>query len=311
MTVNNRNIEILEEEKKQLEFMNGTIAELEEKKQKSRQVVRTRPLSYPRTVCSKHKKIKGDVTVYEQICHDHCHIEGVPNELINRVELQKCDAMEDGTCKVCHHSWNVHMHISYEFYTEMEEYDDPDIVEQLAQKGSEKFDKQKFIRSKQLEISELKSEQETILKITAQFASFLKENAITAFNDDLELYLEQQINEEQEKASQGSKPAKVTLATLKQDLQKYIAQRKSFDDALKRGNSACRLEDFNTLVKELYNLKRNGKEIERLMSELTSIQNKNATPSLNSVKTSISANVSGGIVDSVVGSLAKVWKNIW
>ena len=78
-------------------------------------------LEYPMTVCAgqgckTYVNVGEDRvrhTVYNQICHDHCYLSGVPYETINNEKLRDCKAMKNDLCSKCSHSYKVHMHITY------------------------------------------------------------------------------------------------------------------------------------------------------------------------------------------------------
>ena len=100
---------------------------------------------------------------------------------------------ETGDCLVCHCNWSKHMHITYE--NEIIELDviDDSIKEMIEQQ---------------------KNEQEELMTASAKFANFTRQNAIVAFNDDLDAYLELLINEEMSKKSSGAKNDQVLKGSL-------------------------------------------------------------------------------------------------
>jgi len=165
------------------------------------------------------------------------------------------------------------MHISYEIEFIEIEVDNENIVKLLASKDIEKITKSAFIAIKEAEINAMKCERDEILKINAQFASFLKENAITPYNDDLAAYLNHQITEEQEKNGLGSDNNKLIKA-LTENLARYNAEVKSFEEATLNSKSTCTLDNFQTLVSKLYSLPLNGPTIKSLMEGISLINAK-------------------------------------
>lgn len=78
-------------------------------------------LDYPMTVCAAEScktyvnigKSRERNTIYEQVCHDHCYLSGVPVETTNNEQLRGCAAMSDGNYNHCSHDYRVHMHLTY------------------------------------------------------------------------------------------------------------------------------------------------------------------------------------------------------
>ena len=78
-------------------------------------------LDYPMTVCADETckkyvnigKSRERNTVYQQVCHAHCHLSGVPVETTNNEQLSGCAAMSGGYCQLCSHNYRVHMHLTY------------------------------------------------------------------------------------------------------------------------------------------------------------------------------------------------------
>ena len=97
------------------------------------------------------------------------------------------------------------MHITYE--NEIIEVDviDDSIKEMIEQKKSNKRLIKGSIDSIKEMIEQQKNEQNELMMASAKFANFTRQNAIVAFNDDLDAYLELLINEEMSKKSAGSK----------------------------------------------------------------------------------------------------------
>jgi len=242
-------------------------------------------LGYPRTVCSLHTAAKDGTTEYTQICHPHCHIVGITTKMIGAPGLQQCSAMNNGVCKHCQHDWRTHMHITFELQSYQILEDDEIVIKQLKRKQGEKISKEDLLCEFTQKIKQLQDERNRILDINAQFASFLKENAITAFNDDLAAYLEFQINEEKERSS----PNKRLIESLDKDLQKYKAEVAAFEKAAKGGKPACGLDKFSELVQELYDLPHCGKEIKETMDGVLTIYSKYDPEAFKSCKKVIQA----------------------
>lgn len=114
----------------------------------------------------------------------------VPREIIGSPELIHCAAMK-GTrnCQQCGCDYSMHMHIYYETIVFDTKIKDDNIVSQMTTKEAGMKKAQSVIKNiKQLKL-ELEQEHEFILISLAKFASFLKKNAITAYNDAYQTYI--------------------------------------------------------------------------------------------------------------------------
>jgi len=283
---NATNIKVLKDYQNELTQISGTLQDLEKRQKKTVERPEVVQIDYPKTVCSKHTTTDKNVTIYTQVCHDHCYITGVPTGLMNRSELQRCKAMKNGTCRRCSHHWSLHMHITYNIVYVLIEEDDEDVLSLLSDKTTEKEAKQRLIAAKNKEIESLNKEREKMLNINAQFASFLKEHAITPYNDDLKSYLELQLKEEIEKGQQGA-INKDLIKSLETDIDEYDQDIASFVEATKKGVPACTLDKFPMLVEELCQLPYNGKVIKNLVQGVTNATTKHNPAEFASQKTTI------------------------
>ena len=175
--------------------------------------LKSNPLARPRTVCTNSKCIKvydmGNGikrNKYEQLCHDPCYLKGVTVDRIGHHELSNCEAMDGENCLECHHSYKEHMHIMYESVEVTVEIEDENIKSQMTQKLSVAEAKQIALKGLEDRINAYEQEQKRIEQATARFACFLKNNAITPYNDAILEYMDHQIREEQDKVIAGGDP---------------------------------------------------------------------------------------------------------
>lgn len=120
-------------------------------------------LEYPMTVCAGQgcktyvnvgeERVRH--TVYNQICHDHCYLSGVPYETINNEKLRDCKAMKNDLCSKCSHSYKVHMHITYKTTLVQNEFLSKETQEIIFQKKDVKSQQEEFIRLLEAQIDEL------------------------------------------------------------------------------------------------------------------------------------------------------------
>ena len=110
-------------------------------------------LDHPMTVCAAEEckkyvnigKSRERNTIYEQICHNHCHLSGVPVETTNNDQLRNCAAMSDGNCRQCGHNYRVHMHITYTATLKEKEFLSEDAQKKIKEKSDLKSQKESFI----------------------------------------------------------------------------------------------------------------------------------------------------------------------
>lgn len=132
---------------------------------------------------------------YLQLCHNPCYLRNVPAELIGSPELLSCWAMA-GTrrCRICGCDYTTHMHIYYETETYQTTIEDTNIFNELSQKQTDAKDIEAFIQGLEKRKLEFETEQLFIIQSMATFASFLKKNAITPYNDAYKAYIKYLIN---------------------------------------------------------------------------------------------------------------------
>ncbi|KAK9717891.1 Ankyrin repeats (3 copies) [Popillia japonica] len=179
------------------------------------------PLDHPMTVCINKKCVEtikvGDTIKrnYTQICHLRCYLNNIQKEVIGDLELRTCWAMieKNGTmmCRhaACGHNFREHMHIYYK--TEAYNYEDEDkiVAGNIAKNKIDNKIDVKDIENKIEELNEMNKkyriEMKIIQKSMAKFAHFLKNNAITAFNDTYRKYIEYLIDRERNTGEGGDK----------------------------------------------------------------------------------------------------------
>lgn len=139
-------------------------------------------------------KIKGSRSIdYKQVCHPICYLKDVPKKVVGAPELKHCAAMDGNKinpiCKECQHSYELHMHIYYTTkpYTsrEIDEKVHVDIKEkkQLIIKIKEVIDETTKVKE------EMEEEKKIIQNAVAKFAHFLRNNALSAYNDKYHDYI--------------------------------------------------------------------------------------------------------------------------
>ncbi|PFX23175.1 hypothetical protein AWC38_SpisGene12261 [Stylophora pistillata] len=226
-------------------------------------------LEYPMIVCAGQEcKTYVSVgedrvmrTVYNQICHDHCFLSGVPVETINNEKLSSCLAMHSGLCTKCSHSYKFHMHITYKTNLVEKEFLSKQTQSSILEKEGLKSQKEAFIRLLQRDIWELEREKDYIYESAGFFGVFLKSNAMIPYNDSFSEYIDMQINDEKMKEKMIRDDEKIRNLT--KEKQAYEEKKKLL---IKTMASSSPRKFENSHIKEIYtrkeklcSLKHNGR----------------------------------------------------
>lgn len=125
------------------------------------------------------------------MCHSPCYLTDVPKEVIGSPLLINCSAMNSNKiCNVCGHSYLVHMHIYFITETYPGEIIDHNTEKNIKLKEDIKAELEKTIGEVETRSNKYKEEKKIIQESMAKFAHFLKNNAITAYNDNYEEYIQ-------------------------------------------------------------------------------------------------------------------------
>jgi GTP-binding protein EngB required for normal cell division len=269
------NIRLAQDKIQELKAHELSIDELKDKLNIPQVDLEPQSLDYPRTVCTQLKCTKAVKfnnivkTDYVTHCHPRCYLKGVATDTINNSALRSCQAMANGICKVCGCSWTAHMHITYENKQVLKNVIDQNVQKMIGEKAHTCEVVSAAIDNCVCRINELKAEQKVIIEISAKFAHFTRKNAIAVFNDDLEIYLEHLIKEEEGKRSFDAQNSSIIdgLIDMKNN---YKEQQRIFNEAASNdmGYNEVELSDISDLIKGLYTLKHNGATLKRIVDEL-------------------------------------------
>ncbi|XP_041472269.1 uncharacterized protein LOC121421583 [Lytechinus variegatus] len=243
-------------------------------------------LGYPRTVCAAPECVKyvpvGQTkvqnTVYETICHPHCYLEGVPIETTGNPQLAKCWAMTNQYCRICTHSYQQHMHLTYEIQLKEKEFLSTQAQQQLNAIHDTKTKKEAFINEINKKVEELKAEQKIIMATGAKFGSFLKANALITYNDAVEEYLEMCIK--QEKAKPVTLRKESVLENMTKMKEEYKKQIEILDNAIAGGaNENIKTpEQVKEFQEDLFKLKHFGGTLRKLFEEISLLHTARGVP---------------------------------
>ena len=232
-------------------------------------------LDYPMTVCAAETckkyvnigKSRERNTVYQQICHDHCYLSGVPVETTNNEQLRSCAAMSGGDCKQCRHNYRVHMHITYTAILVEKEFLSDEAQKNIKTRSDLKSQKESFIAELERNIKELEGEKRFIFECASFFGVFLKENAMIAYNDSFSEYLDMLIKEEEAKEKEIKDEKKIDQ--MKKDKQTYEAKKDVIMKNITSGSmdkkEAIPIEKIYEMREKLCSLKHNGKTLKEAL----------------------------------------------
>ena len=131
-------------------------------------------------------------------------------------------------------------------------------------------------------VTDLKTEETTIMKVCSKLTQFLRVNSLSPINDDIFEYLNICLREEQNKKSNGALNDQVILG-LEQLLSEYQHEKNRMDESIKNdpgalsittsnGNNSLQLEEVYKLITSLYDLPINGRKIRLQVERLQDAQ---------------------------------------
>lgn len=243
------------------------------------------PVDQPRTTCHHTDCIRHASTgswgldgkqvlktVYKSMCHSPCYLTGIKVEDVGNAGLRGCWAMDGDTCKICKHSWTVHLHIDYEQMEEMAEVDDPTVVALLTKNASFTETKQAAIVAKKNYIKELEYELQEFTLAAAQFSNFLKRNAIMPYNDATLDYIDRTMEEEKENVAAGGSRDK--LQRLAQYRTQYEQEIRTLNEQMVKGENSKLLDRVGVekLVQKLHSLPHYGQTLKDIGKVVDKVQ---------------------------------------
>ena len=235
-------------------------------------------LGYPRTVCTHANCIEyiaaGRDNVqqvnYKQHCHPHCYLSGVPTETVGDSRLQSCAAMSNNSCVECGHSYNMHMHRTYDLVTVKRSFISPEVQRKINEKKGAESKMEATVAELKNLVKEFEDEQKEVHRISATYGAFLKDVAIIAYNDALGDYLEMNIHQENEKDPRIRD--KDLVDRLQKSKQDYEEEKALIVNAMKRSGAASGSgftpDQIARLQKDLFKMKHFGASLKRIFDNI-------------------------------------------
>lgn len=193
-------------------------------------------LGRPRTACSDAACVDyhDDKRHYRSYWHDPCYLQNVQVDKIQCEQLMQCYAFGCGSsqdCEKCQHSWQVHLHVLWEPIEVTNKVIDEAVQQRLSDNASGVDVMKEAIRSREKLIEKHKHQRERIQKAADQWAVFLRNSAITAYNASKLEYLDRLIDEEKAKVQAGG-PEK-GLKDLPADRKQHEEEVKTLNEYVK------------------------------------------------------------------------------
>jgi len=174
--------------------------------------------------------------------------------------------MVNGVCRICKCEPDKHMHITYSSHTVTKQVKDSSTEKLLDEKDGVIKAKQKLLDDVDKRVQGLQDEITTITTVSSKFGIFLKQNAITPYNDALNEYLELLIRQEKDKVAAGGD--RKTLDGYQNMLERYKQERKILEDSMTSNSRAQSLStaEIKKLIESLYNLPFSGPTFQKMIN---------------------------------------------
>ncbi|RGP67000.1 hypothetical protein FLONG3_8658 [Fusarium longipes] len=285
------NIELLDENLKDLQDTRLTGDKLRKRLHLQRIEFTAKKLGKPCTVCTHSKccDVKENpndelATDYKSICHRDCKLPGVSEDCVGHPGLIDCRAFKKSKSKCsnerCGHHWQEHMHILYELKQRKVQVKDTEVERRLKANTDDITVRQEGIRNVQKLQVQYEDERDQLRTAMVRFVAYLKRDAITLINDKTEDYYNELIKNEENKIQRG-KDGRMNvdvnikrLKGLEQDRDAYL----ELTETIKRNMMAPRSssdkplieEGVKTLIQDLYSLPHFGKDLKKMKSDIVS-----------------------------------------
>ena len=286
-----KNIQTMEETKLKMEMMDKEVKAFSKDLYFNGFDLEYAQLGYPRTVCTHPDCIeyipagKDNLmqTNYKQQCHHDCKLPGLPSETVGDYRLQRCNAIVNDECRHCDHSYQQHMHRTYDLQVISKKFLSDGVQEKINQKEDSKAQMEIYLAELNRQIPEYKWEQKEVLRISAKYGSFLKNVAIIPYNDALGDYLDMVIDQENQK-DKAIRDANL-LASLMTSRKSYDEEKRILEDAMgiAAGDQVTTPDEIKLLQKELFQLKHFGNSLKNIFLQIENNKKKMAQHSYEEV----------------------------
>ncbi|KAK6642182.1 hypothetical protein RUM44_013905 [Polyplax serrata] len=281
------NLTVIARRKQELDMSEKALGELAKKLYVNEIILEPIPLTLPRTVCTSSKcvqyhRIEGtDITEVEYVthCHTDCYVKNVEPKAVNNALLMDCTAINKstGNCYKCGCNWRNHMHITFAQKRIEKQGVNKRVESDIEKEKSDKEKIEEFVRSLRAKILKYEEEQSFIIQVSAKFGMFLKENAISVYNDAVADYLKYLIEEEENKPYKTKTDVEL-LKNLKETLQHYEAEMRVLQEVVGQSREQMAVPS----VQEVYQLEEKLYALELTGPDIKKYANVNRTSSISS-----------------------------
>lgn len=276
-----KNLAAITNQEKEIESSEKDLKKLAEKLSVPNITLKSVSLKQARTVCTNercvtlhHSKLTGITHVeYTTICHEGCSVRNVELDKPGSESIQYCRALkgrklaDSPFCKICGCHWQEHKVITYTQEPVETNEINKDVENEIHDKETAKAIVEKFKKQLEENTQKYQEEEKIIMQTSFKFGKFLKENAISPFNDSFQDYLLYLINQEEKKKKTGQTDYNLLEKYYKM-ITRYADEKEIFEKSMRDANIEGNLtqDDIMKLEKELYDLELTGKQIKEIAS---------------------------------------------
>jgi predicted GTPase len=240
-----------------------------------RVLLRPKPLSAPRLVCSDRRCIQvvDGNTQYKSICEEPCYVENILAETIGCPELINARAFSGSdNCRVCHHHWRVHMILLYDLEEYTEQVIDLTVQKDMDIINGEIRARRDLLQHYNRQIRETNDERKEIQSAVSRLTAYIKRNSIAAYNNAAYEYLEMLIRTEQQKIVDSSNTLRLQRLIQDRDghqeLVRLLTTHLDKRADILENNAATDQTMVDATMKQLSNLQNSGSNVRHILSNI-------------------------------------------
>lgn len=179
-------------------------------------------------------------------------------------------------CTECGCYYADHMHVFYKTEPEFITVIDVGVKGNLDREGDRLKAIEEFVAKAKKLIAQFENEKKKIMEASAAFAHFLEKNAIVAYNDTFEAYMEMMIENETIIRSSTGKPGP-SLSSYRTMLSNYREEKKIFEHAregLDKIRRSVDAKDIPEMVNSLFKMPQFGENLKNCYDQCIAGQEK-------------------------------------
>ena len=266
-------IEINKNAVEELQQRQHTKLELEARRYIMKNTIVSSPVDQSHTVCTNAECIKVHKDSYSEepqtiytTCHKPCRLGFLPEKTKGSLMLKWCSTFtSNGDCRNCAHNFADHMHVYYEYKSKTVKLPNEAINSDLLKNAEEIELQTELIETKAKAIREFQFEYTKMQEAAVEFGYFLKQNAITPYNDSLLEYLDHLIEREKSLVEAGGRDEK--LKWFKKEKDNHKEKVEIYEKEMSARESYCALDQdgVRERIESLYSLPHFGADLQMVM----------------------------------------------